>query len=48
MNTMMPNQIFLDELAEKAQARSGRRFAFSKLTAEPVTGCINWLLEDRA
>lgn len=45
MNTKMPNEVFLRRLREKAQSRAGRSFDFIKLTAEPVTGCINWMLE---
>ncbi len=45
MNVKMPNEIYLNMLKEKCTAKSGRKLNFIKLTAAPVTGCINWLLE---
>lgn len=47
MNVKMPNDIYLNLLKEKCARRSGRTLNFIKLTAAPVTGCINWLLEDQ-
>lgn len=47
MNVKMPNEIYLRLLKEKCEKTSGRKLNFIKLTAAPVTGCINWLLEDK-
>ena len=47
MNVKMPNEIYLGLLKEKCEKTSGRKLNFIKLTAAPVTGCINWLLEDK-
>ena len=47
MNVKMPNEIYLAALKEKCEAKSGRKLNFIKLEAAPVTGCINWLLEDK-
>ena len=47
MNVKMPNEIYLASLKEKCEAKSGRKLNFIKLEAAPVTGCINWLLEDK-
>lgn len=46
MNVKMPNEIYINLLKEKCAAKSGRKLNFIKLTAPPVTGCINWLLEN--
>lgn len=47
MNVKMPNDIYINLLKEKCAAKSGRKLNFIKLTAAPVTGCINWLLENK-
>ena len=46
MNVKMPNEIYLASLKAKCEAKSGRKLNFIKLEAAPVTGCINWLLEN--
>ncbi len=45
INTKLDNKAYLDMLLDKAQAYSGRKLKFIKLTAPPVTGCINWIME---
>lgn len=47
MNVKMPNEIYLASLKKKCESKSGRKLNFIKLEAAPVTGCINWLLEDK-
>ena len=44
----LPSEKYIELLAEKAQALTGRTLNFIKLTAPPVTGCINWMLEEKA
>ncbi len=46
MNVKMPNDIYIGLLKEKCETKSGRSLNFIKLTVAPVTGCINWLLEE--
>ena len=43
----LPSDKYVDLLSQKAQALSGRKLNFIKLTVPPVTGCINWMLEDK-
>lgn len=45
MHVKLPNEIYIKALKEKCEAKSGRKLNFIKLSAAPVTGCINWLLE---
>ena len=45
MHVKLPNDIYVNALKEKCEAKSGRKLNFIKLNAAPVTGCINWLLE---
>lgn len=47
MNVKMPNDIYLSKLKEKCVSKSDKKLNFIKLTAAPVTGCINWLLENK-
>ncbi len=44
----LPSDRYIALLAEKAQALTGRKLNFIKLTVPPVTGCINWMLEEKA
>ena len=46
IHTKLPSQKYTDRMAELVAERTGRRFNFIKLNCAPVTGCINWLLED--
>lgn len=45
MHTKLPNEIYVEELKRLCAEKSGRELNFVKLTAQPVMGCINWLLE---
>ena len=45
MNVKMPNEIYINLLKEKCSKNTDKKLNFIKLAAEPVTGCINWLLE---
>lgn len=45
MHVKLPNEIYINALKEKCETKSGRKLNFIKLSAAPVTGCINWLLE---
>ena len=42
----LDNKYYLDSLLSKAEAMSGKKLKFVKLEAMPVTGCINWMLEN--
>ena len=46
IHVKLPSQIYVDKLMAKAEQMAGRKLRFIKLTAAPVTGCINWMLED--
>ena len=46
IHTKLPSQKYIGLLKEKCEKTSGRKLNFIKLTAAPVTGCINWLLEN--
>ncbi len=46
INVKLDNDVYLDMLYEKAQAYCSKKLKFIKLTAKPVTGCINWILQD--
>ncbi len=48
INVKLDNKAYLDMLLEKAQEYSGRKLKFIKLTEHPVTGCINWIMQDYA
>lgn len=45
IHTKLPSDRYIEALHEKAEALSGRKLKFIKLTVPPVTGCINWMLE---
>lgn len=46
IHTKLPSDIYIEKLCEKAEEYSGRKFNCIKLTVPPVTGCINWMLEN--
>ncbi len=46
MNTKMKNEIFIDLLKKECYKKSGKNLSFVKLAAAPVTGCVNWILEN--
>ncbi len=46
MHTKLPSDIYIDRMGKIAEERSGRKINFIKLKSAPVTGCINWLLEN--
>ena len=48
INVKLDNKAYLDMLLEKAQTYSGRKLRFIKLIAPPVTGCINWIMQEFA
>ena len=48
INVKLDNKIYLDSLLSKAEAMSGKKLKFIKLEAMPVTGCINWIMQDYA
>lgn len=46
IHVKLPSKLYTDELEQLATEMSGRKLRFIKLTDAPVTGCINWMLED--
>lgn len=48
INVKLDNKYYLDSLLSKAEALSGKKLKFIKLEAMPVTGCINWIMQDYA
>lgn len=48
INVKLDNKAYLDMLLEKAEAKSGKKLKFIKLTEQPVTGCVNWILQSYA
>ena len=46
INVKLDNGAYLTMLKEKAQEMSGKKLKFIKLTALPVTGCVNWIMQD--
>ena len=48
INVKLDNKAYLDMLLEKAEKYSGKKLKFIKLTQPPVTGCVNWILQDYA
>ncbi|MBR2869346.1 MAG: hypothetical protein IKB88_09855 [Clostridia bacterium] len=48
INVKLDNKAYLDMLLEKAEKNSGKKLKFIKLTQPPVTGCVNWILQDYA
>lgn len=47
IHTKLPSEVYISKLKARTEALSGRRCNFTKLTVPPVTGCINWMLEDK-
>ena len=48
INVKVDNRLYLDMLVSRAEALSGKKLKFIKLEAMPVTGCINWIMQDYA
>lgn len=48
INVKADNKFYLDMLLAKAEEFSGKKLKFIKLDALPVTGCINWIMQDYA
>jgi len=48
INVKLYNKNYLDSLLSRAEALSGKKLKFIKLEAMPVTGCINWIMQDYA
>ena len=48
INVKLDNKAYLDMLLSKAEAYSGKKLNFIKLQAMPVTGCVNWIMQDYA
>ena len=46
IHTKLPSDVYINRMKELVSARTGRSFNFIKLACAPVTGCINWLLEN--
>lgn len=46
INVKLDNKYYLDKLFSQAEKLSGRKLKFIKLEAMPVTGCINWIMQD--
>ncbi len=46
VHTKLPSHKYTDRMAELVAEKTGRKFNFIKLQCAPVTGCVNWLLED--
>lgn len=46
MHTKLPSDIYINRMHSLVTERTGKKFEFIKLNAAPVTGCINWMLED--
>lgn len=46
IHTKLPSDIYKNLLKERTEAISGRKFKFITLAVPPVTGCINWMLEE--
>ncbi|MDD6275311.1 MAG: BadF/BadG/BcrA/BcrD ATPase family protein [Clostridia bacterium] len=48
IHTKLPSDIYINALMNKAVSLTGRRLKFIKLSQPPVTGCINWILQQKA
>ncbi len=46
IHTKLPSEKYTERMAALVAERTGRKFNFIKLNCAPVTGCVNWLLED--
>lgn len=48
INVKLPNDIYIDLMMQKSREYSGRELSFIKLRNPPVTGCINWIMQEFA
>ena len=48
INVKLDNAVYIEMLKSKAQSLCSKKLKFIKLTAMPVTGCINWILQEFA
>ena len=48
IHTKLPSEEYVDLMIEKAGKLTEKKLCFKKLTAAPVFGCINWILQDYA
>ncbi len=48
INVKLDNKAYLDMLLAKAEQYSGKKLKFIKLTQPPVTGCVNWIMQEFA
>lgn len=46
IHTKLPSEVYINRMIELTEKFGGRKCKFIKLQAAPVTGCINWMLED--
>ncbi|MCR4614616.1 MAG: hypothetical protein K5756_00505 [Clostridiales bacterium] len=46
IHTKLPSKIYTDLLKQKTAQRTDRRFNFIVLDKPPVTGCVNWILQE--
>ena len=46
VHTKLPSEKYTERMAVLVEERTGRKFNFIKLNCAPVTGCVNWLMED--
>lgn len=47
IHVKLPAEKYIEKLIRRTEELGGRKCRFIKLTAAPVTGCINWMLEDK-
>ena len=48
IHTKLPSDVYINALMNKAVALTGGRLKFIKLSQPPVTGCVNWILQQKA
>lgn len=46
MHTKLPSDLYIEAMGKKLAASVDKKINFIKLDVPPVTGCINWLLEN--
>lgn len=46
IHTKLPSEVYIEKLMARAEELGGRKLNCIKLTVPPVTGCINWMLEE--
>lgn len=46
IHTKLPSGIYIEKMIKRTEELSGRKCRFIKLKEAPVTGCINWMLEN--